>query len=120
MSEFSKLSIRTLLEDETAYEAFLNIEGYTPIQATYSKEALQATYRTMKDAQMNETQLMASLKTAKDATTKAERTFHDAVLGMKQQVIAQYGSDSDEVQQVGLKKKSKRATPARNNTPPTT
>ncbi|MDQ6631631.1 MAG: hypothetical protein M3Y82_07715 [Verrucomicrobiota bacterium] len=38
-------------------------------------------------------------------------------LGAKKQVIAQYGEDSNEVQSIGLKKKSERATPAKKITP---
>jgi hypothetical protein len=39
--------------------------------------------------------------------------FHDAILGVKNQVKAQYGADSDEVAALGLKKKSERRPPTR-------
>lgn len=52
---------------------------------------------------------------ARDHAVAAEWEFHNAVLGMKDQVRAQYGSDSDQVQALGLKKKSKYRAPARRN-----
>ena len=54
-----------------------------------------------------------ALNTARDAAIRAERSFHNAILGAKDQVIAQYGADSDAVQSLGLKKKSDRKRPGR-------
>jgi hypothetical protein len=42
-----------------------------------------------------------------------ERGFHGLILGAKDQIIAQFGRDSNEAQAVGLKKKSERKPPAR-------
>ncbi|HEY5232033.1 MAG TPA: hypothetical protein VIK35_00670 [Verrucomicrobiae bacterium] len=42
----------------------------------------------------------------------AQWTFHNALLGAKQQVLAQFGDDSDEAQALGLTKKSERAKPS--------
>lgn len=52
------------------------------------------------------------MKTARDTATTAERAFHNAMLVVKKQVSAQYGEDSDEVQAVGLKKKSEYKRPS--------
>ncbi len=41
----------------------------------------------------------------------AEWRFHEVMLGAKDQVIAQYGVNSDQVQALGLKKKSERKRP---------
>ncbi len=43
---------------------------------------------------------------ARDTANAAEWAFHNAMLGAKDQIIAQYGDDSNEVQSLGLKKKS--------------
>jgi len=37
--------------------------------------------------------------------------LHNAILGAKTQVLAQYGADSDAIQSLGLKKKSERKRP---------
>jgi hypothetical protein len=42
----------------------------------------------------------------RDASRQAERRFHNAMLDAKTQVITQYGANSDEVQALGLKKRS--------------
>lgn len=54
-----------------------------------------------------------ALDLARDQATAAAQTFHEAVLGAKAQVIAQYGSDSAAVASIGLKKKSERKLPSR-------
>jgi len=43
----------------------------------------------------------------------AESEFHDFTLAVKEQVIAQYGKSSDQVQSLGLKKKTEYKAPAR-------
>jgi len=43
--------------------------------------------------------------------------FHDTILGVKDQVIAQYGPNSDEVASLGLKKKSERKAPVHASKP---
>jgi hypothetical protein len=53
----------------------------------------------------------AELDTARDEATAAEWAFHNAMLGGKDQVKAQFGVDSNELQAVGLKKKSEYKSP---------
>jgi hypothetical protein len=43
----------------------------------------------------------------------AEWDFHNTMLAVKEQVIAQFGKNSDQVQALGLKKKSEYKAPAR-------
>lgn len=51
---------------------------------------------------------MAMYRAAADAARLAEWEFHNAVIAMKEVVRGQFGSDSNEAQAVGLKKKSDR------------
>jgi len=53
------------------------------------------------------------LDTARDNAAAAEWEFHNAMLGVKDQIIAQFGKDSNQVQAIGLKKKSERKSPGR-------
>jgi hypothetical protein len=53
------------------------------------------------------------LATARDNAVTAEREFHNLMLGAKDQVTAQFGRDSNEVQALGLKKASERKPPRR-------
>ncbi|MCS7226483.1 MAG: hypothetical protein NZ821_05760, partial [Gloeomargarita sp. SKYB31] len=65
-------------------------------------EALQ----TMKEKQALEVQALAAAKAARDEANRSEWRFHNLVLGAKEQVIAQYGRDSLQVQALGLRRKS--------------
>ncbi len=63
--------------------------------------------------QQIETEKLALYRAASDAARLAEWEFHNAVLAMKEVVKGQFGSDSDDAQSIGLKKKSDRKRPAR-------
>ena len=54
-----------------------------------------------------------ALATARDAATAAEWDFHNFMLAVKEQIIAQYGKSSDQSQSLGLKKKTEYKTPGR-------
>jgi hypothetical protein len=63
--------------------------------------------------QLAEILAQQALATARDIACAAEWALHNAVLGARTQVRAQFGDDSNEVQAVGLKKASDRKRPAR-------
>jgi hypothetical protein len=63
--------------------------------------------------QQAETERLTLYRAAADAARLAEWEFHNAVLAMKEVIRGQYGSDSDQAQAVGLKKKSDRKRPNR-------
>jgi hypothetical protein len=48
-----------------------------------------------------------------EAARAAEWEFHNTMLAVKEQVIAQFGKNSDQVQALGLKKKSEYKAPTR-------
>ena len=74
---------------------------------------LQEVYQAMLICQQTETKKLALYRAAADAARLAEWEFHNTVLAMKENVRGQYGSDSDQAQAVGLKKKSDRKRPSR-------
>jgi hypothetical protein len=57
-----------------------------------------------------------SLRAARDALVARQWEFHNTILGTKDQVMAQFGPNSDEVQAVKLKKKSEYKAPKRKKT----
>jgi hypothetical protein len=65
----------------------------------------------VKTAQDAELAAQVALETARDAAAAAEWEFHNIMLGVKTQVMAQFGDSSDQVQALGLKKKSERKMP---------
>jgi hypothetical protein len=99
--------------DLDSYTAWLGITTYAPANTAYAKIAVTAKYTALKAAQDAELAAQVALATARDAATAAEWEFHNTLLAVKEQVIAQFGKSSDQVQAMGLKKKSEYKAPAR-------
>jgi len=99
--------------DLAALTALQSFGDYAPAKSDYAKEALAQKLAAMKSAQEAEVNAQNALAAARDSATAAEWDFHNLMLGVKDQVIAQYGKDSDQVQSLGLKKKSERKAPRR-------
>ncbi len=102
-----------LKEDQDALTALAAIPDYKPANAAYTLVNLTAALTAMQAAQQAVVRAQGVLDTARDAAAAAEGRFHEAVLGAKDQVIAQYGKSSDQLQLLGLKKKSERKRPVR-------
>ena len=102
--------------DRTALLSLLDMHDYAPLNQAYSHEALRALDAALEQAEQEELRARNALAAARDASLAAAHALHEAILGAKAQVIAQYGSDSASVQAVGLKKKSERKRPARRRT----
>jgi len=106
-----RLSPSQLQADVDANTALQNIDGYSPPNESYATTAVASALNAMKAAQQAEVNAAGALATARDAAAAAEWNFHNAILGVKEQVIAQYGKSSDQVQLLGLKKKSEYKAP---------
>lgn len=115
----SRLKPDVLQADQDALAALQNIGNYAPVNATYARPALNAAETAMTRAQAAEAQAQAALAAARDTAQAAEAAFHNLMLGAKDQIIAQFGRDSNEAQAVGLKKKSERKAPTRRPRPAT-
>ena len=102
-----------LKADEAAHTALQAIPDYAPANAAFSKTAVTGSFQGYQAAQQAEINAQNTLDAARDAAAKAEWDFHNAMLTVKAQVIAQYGDNSDEAQALGLKKKSERKSPTR-------
>ena len=116
----NRVQSQTLLADREAYVAMRSMSDYTPANTSYSSDELTDAYEAMEVALAAEINAQNALKAARDAARKAERKFHEAILGAKDQVVAQYGPDSNQVQALGLKKKSDRKRPTRRVAVPST
>lgn len=97
-------SIQT--EDIETLDALEAIEDWSPSNPQYSKANAQAIRAAMVAKQTKETQDAVQAKASRDDAAESEWDTHDFVLGVRQQGVAQYGEDSNEVQSLGLKKKS--------------
>ena len=102
----------TLKTDAEVLAAIQGMPDYNPARPDLALANLTAADTALTVATTAFTQAEAAYEAARDAMVAAQWARHNALLGAKQQVIAQYGDDSDEAQAVGLKKKSERAKPA--------
>jgi hypothetical protein len=99
--------------DLDIYTALQGIAAYAPANTAYAKTAVTAKYTAFKAAQDAELAAQVALATARDGAAAAEWDFHNTMLAVKEQVIAQFGKSSDQVQALGLKKKSEYKAPVR-------
>ena len=112
-NETKRLKPQFISEDTTAYQAWQAIPGYQPNNPEYAATVVRSNRADLEAAQLAEAQAKAAFDAARDNVVKAEWSFHNLMLGVKDQVASQFGRDSNEYQALGLKKKSERKPPAR-------
>ena len=108
-----RLKPSILQADESGYSALRTIKSYTSINPTFSLDAITGARTTMADRRKIEAEAHVAAATARVAAVEAEWDFHNLMLGVKAQVIAQFGLDSDELAALGRKKKSDYKLPGR-------
>ncbi|NJM07203.1 hypothetical protein HC891_14965 [Candidatus Gracilibacteria bacterium] len=99
--------------DRAALAALMDLPNYRPHNPAHAREAVAVLGDALEQARQDETRAARTLAAARDATQAAEWALHDAMLGVKVEVAAQYGNNSNELQALGLKKKSDRKRPSR-------
>ena len=99
--------------DRNGFAALQTIKGYAPINSTYSFAAVKAAHDALESLLSAKAQAQAQAQAARDRLVAKEWEFHNLMLGVKDQVIAQFGKDSGEVQALGLKRKSEYKLPKR-------
>ena len=112
------LSPKHLQDDLDAYAALKGISGYTPSNPAFALAKGTAAKTTMEAAEEKSAQDAATAAASRDDEVAAQWSFHDFVLGAKTQVKAQFGDSSNEIQALGLKKKSEYKNPSKKKTTP--
>jgi hypothetical protein len=100
----------TLADDKSAVDACKEITTYTPAKPEFNQAALDASQTALEAADTAYNQTEKAFATVRDKRVAAQWARHNLVLGMRTQVKAQFGDDSNELQSVGLKKKSEYKT----------
>ncbi|MDT4954854.1 MAG: hypothetical protein QOJ02_2992 [Acidobacteriota bacterium] len=111
--ETRRLKPSALITDRDSLTAVQSINGYAPANQNYTLAALNTLKTSLDAAQATETQAAAAAAAARDNATAQEWAFHNAIIGMRDQVVAQFGRDSNEAQSIGRKKESERKSPVR-------
>lgn len=113
VNQTRRLTPAQIAADRASAAALQAMEGYAPANADYSVKAIDKAQDDMLAAQATETQAVAAADAAHDDAVAAEWALHNLVLGAKDQVVAQFGRNSNQVQAVGMTKKDERKAPAR-------
>ena len=113
VNQSRRLRAEELDADHEAVVAVQSMTSYKPLNPAYSAGMLMELNAARDAAQRAEIQALQALATARDIACAAEWSLHNAVLGARTQVRAQYGDDSNELQAMGLKKRSDRKRPTR-------
>jgi hypothetical protein len=111
--ETRRLKPSILITDRDSLTALQSVNGYAPANQSYTLAALNTLKTALEAAQTAETHAAAAAAAARDDATAQEWAFHNAVIGMRDQVVAQFGRDSNEAQTIGRKKESERKSPVR-------
>ncbi len=106
-----RLTPAQIQADRDAFAALQAVTGYAPANPAYAMTAITGAQASLASAQRAEAQAAAAAAAARDDAVAKEWEFHDLMLGVKDQIIAQFGKSSNEVQAVGLKKKSEYSRP---------
>jgi hypothetical protein len=112
-NETNRIKPALIDADEESFAALKAIADYAPANSAYTLAAIEQAHEGMRAARVQETQTEAAYKAARDNAASSEWNFHNLILGSKDQVTAQFGRDSNEVQAVGRKKSSERRAPQR-------
>lgn len=107
-----------LQEDIDSYAGLEGLADYAPANAEYTAAKGTTLKSTMQASQTKEVQDNAVAMASRDKSVADEWKFHDFVRNARIQVKAQYGESSDQVQSVGLKKKSEYKSPKKKTPTP--
>lgn len=113
----SWLPVAVAQADIESYLALKVMPDYQPFNVDFSLPNVANLHDRLQTAREAELHAQHAHAAARDAAIAAQWAFHDAILGVKNQVKALYGPDSDQLAALGLKKKSERKAATRNPKP---
>lgn len=121
-NETRPLTPSQMSANEDTLAALQTVEGYAPNNTSYTLAAVTTVHDALIAKQQAAVQAEAAAATARDEVVAEAWRFHNTILAVKDQVRAQFGKDSSQVQALGLKRKSEYKSPQRKpntgNTPP--
>jgi hypothetical protein len=112
-NETRRLSPAVLADDREIFTNLQAIEDYHPANAAYTVAALTIIDNEEKSTGALEIQALAAYEAARDNHIAKQWAMHNGLLGAKDQVVAQFGINSNEAQSLGLKKKTEYKSPKR-------
>src|SRR2546423_10098630 len=103
-----RLKLSIIETDRSDAAALKDIVGYAPANPDYTVALVETARVEMDEARAKEARAQAALDSARDDAAAKEWNFHNKMIGARDQVTAQFGRNSNQVQAVGRKKESER------------
>ncbi|HEY0384476.1 MAG TPA: hypothetical protein VGC64_00625 [Pyrinomonadaceae bacterium] len=110
-NETKRIKPSILADDIEVYAALKDIPDYAPANPAYTLAAMDAVHQRLIAAREASTQADARAEAARDDLVAAQWDMHNMTLGAKDQVQAQFGPNSNEIQSMKRKKKTERRNP---------
>ena len=112
-----RLNADIIAADRAVVHAVADLNDYTTLNAAYSPEALRQLETTLAEALQAEERHQREAEVIRERVIMAAWALHEAVRGVKAQVVAGFGPESLALHAVGLKKQSERKRPVRRPRP---
>lgn len=106
-------STSTIARDRRTIQALKNMPDYAPRRPEHSVEALIARDLRVQGVAEEVATIELALGRARARLAVETWGMHDDVLGARDEVMVQYGPDSQAVEDIGLKRKSDRKRPVK-------
>lgn len=113
MERTKRIPSSVIAADRELLRTIQSLSDYQPINTTYSVATMQQQEACLTQAELAIVRLEEELKQARAVAAETARALHNTSLGIKDQVIAQYGPDSTAVEIIGLIRKSDRKRPTK-------
>lgn len=120
MAKNKRLSAKQLAEQKRDFAGLKSIPNYSPVKAEFEVAAIETVETDLDKLLEKEAQILVQLGDVRDQIAAKGTEFVQKMNGAAQQVTAQFGDDSPELQAIGRIRKSERATrrpKAKNNKP---
>jgi tRNA A37 methylthiotransferase MiaB len=108
-----RLPASIIAADRTLMVTVQSLSDYAPRNAEFSIESIRKTEASLSQLEREERLAEERLAALREQVAAEGHRYHSKLLGVKDEVIAQYGSDSLAVKAIGRKRKSERKQPHR-------
>jgi len=107
--------VRPVLLEEAldVYTALLQMDDYAPADPDCVVEEVAVLAKVLDEAGIRHKHATDAATVTRNALMAAEWAFHNRIMAVKNQIRAQYGVNSDQMQMIGLKRTSTRKLPSR-------
>ncbi len=95
-----------LESDKETLVGVISISTYKPTNPLFALDKVSALLADMESKQKAAIAARGAYESQLDLAHDAEQGFHEAILGVRKQVLAQFGDDSPETRLVGMKRRS--------------